>query len=76
MSSDFPPYAPSETLGFLPDRLERLTAIIETSADLPAIAAAADQVAADLGAVLGRDDLRCQVQLKTAARTRAQPRVT
>jgi CubicO group peptidase (beta-lactamase class C family) len=29
VSSDFPPYAPSETLGFLPDRLERLTAIIE-----------------------------------------------
>jgi hypothetical protein len=53
----------------------RLTATIETRADLQAIATTADQLAADLGAVLGRDDLRCQVQLKTATRTRAQPRV-
>ena len=52
----------------------RLTATIETSADLHAIAATADQVAADLVAVLGRDDLHCQVQLKTATRARAQPR--
>ena len=53
----------------------RLTATIETRADLHAIAATADQVAADLVAVLGRDDLHCQVQLKTATRTRTQPRV-
>lgn len=53
----------------------RLTATIETTADLRAIAAAADQVAAELGAVLGREDLHCQIQLKTATRTRAQPRV-
>ncbi|MGV8965769.1 MAG: hypothetical protein ACOH2F_05775 [Cellulomonas sp.] len=53
----------------------RLTATIETRADLNAIAAAADQVAADLGAVLGRNDLYCQVKLKTATRARAEPRV-
>ena len=53
----------------------RLTATIETRADLTAIAAAADQVAADLGAVLGRDDLYCQIKLKTATRARAEPRV-
>jgi len=53
----------------------RLTATIETGADLHAIAQTADKVAAELGAVLGRDDLHCQVQLKTTTRTRAQPRV-
>lgn len=53
----------------------RLTGTIESGADLHAIAQAADKVASELGAVLGRDDMRCQVQLKTVARTRAQPRV-
>ncbi|RYV50844.1 hypothetical protein [Pengzhenrongella frigida] len=53
----------------------RLTGTIETGADLHAIAQAADKVAAELGAVLGRNDLLCQVQLKTATRTRVQPRV-
>lgn len=53
-----------------------LKATIEAGADLRAVAAAADQVAADLGAVLGRDDLHCQVDLKVATRTRALPRTT
>lgn len=53
----------------------RLTATIEAGADLHLVAAAADQVAAELGAVLGRGDLHCQVQLNVATRARALPRV-
>lgn len=52
-----------------------LTATIETTADLHTIATAADQTATDLGTVLGRHDLHCQIHLKTTTRTRAQPRV-
>lgn len=54
----------------------RLGATIEASADLHSIAFAADQMAADLARVLGRDDLRCLVQLKVATRTRSLPRVS
>lgn len=54
----------------------RLHATIEEGADLHRVAAAADKVAAELGAVLGRDDLACQVQLKVAPRSRSMPRVT
>ena len=53
----------------------RLDATIEAGADLQAITSAADQVAADLAKVLERDDLRCQVQLKVATRSRSLPRV-
>lgn len=42
----------------------RLTCTVDPGADLSAVAAAADRVAADLAGVLGRDDLHCQVQLK------------
>lgn len=54
----------------------RLTGTVEASADLRIIAAAADQVAADLRAVLGRDDLYCQVRLTVGRRAHALPRVT
>lgn len=53
----------------------RLTATIEREADLALIARAADQVSADLAAVLERDDLHCRVQLNVAARHRSLPRV-
>ena len=53
-----------------------LDARIEAGADLRVVAAAADQVAADLAAVVGRDDLRCQVQLKIAHRSHPLPRVS
>lgn len=52
-----------------------LGATIEPNADLTEVAAAADQVARDLASVLGRDDLRCLVQLKVGKRGRSQPRV-
>jgi len=54
----------------------RLSATIEAGADLHAVAAAADQVATELAAVLDRDDVHCQVRLKVASRTRSLPRVT
>lgn len=53
----------------------RLRATVEESADLASVAAAADRVAAELGAVLGRDDLTCQVRLRVAPRSRSMPRV-
>ena len=53
----------------------RLRATIEAQADLHAITSAADQVAADLAKVLERDDLRCQIQLKVATRSKSLPRV-
>lgn len=54
----------------------RLSATIDPGADLHRIATGADQVAADVGQVLQRDDLRCQVQLKVATRARSLPRLT
>jgi hypothetical protein len=53
----------------------RLTATIEREADLALIARAADQVSADLAAVLERGDLHCRVQVNVAARHRSLPRV-
>lgn len=53
----------------------RLNATIEQQADLGAVAAAADQVSADLARVLQRDDIHCQVNLGVAQRARAMPRV-
>ena len=53
----------------------RLRATIEQEADLTAVAAAADRVSAELRSVLGRDDLRCRVQLSVAGRSRSLPRV-
>ena len=52
-----------------------LSATIAVTTDLMEVAAAADQVAQDLASVLGRADLRCQVQLKVASRGRSQARV-
>jgi len=54
----------------------RLNATIEPEADLRAVAAAADCVSAELRSVLQREDLRCQVRLRVAARGRSLPRVT
>lgn len=54
----------------------RLRATVEPGADLHAVAGAADAVAADLQQVLGREDLRCRIQLRVAHRGRSQPRVT
>lgn len=53
----------------------QLRTTIEAGADLRSVAAAADQVSADLARVLERDDVRCLVQLKVAARSRPLPRV-
>jgi len=53
----------------------RLNATIEQQADLSAVAAAADQVSADLARILQRDDLYCQVNLSVAHRARSLPRV-
>ncbi len=53
----------------------RLDATIERGADLKVVAGAADDVSAQLRRVLQRDDLHCLVQLRTANRDRAQPRV-
>ncbi len=53
----------------------RLDATIEPGADLKLVAAAADEVSAQLCQLLQRDDLHCRVQLRTAGRDRAQPRV-
>ncbi len=52
-----------------------VSAVIEPEADLPLLAAGADQVSADLAEVLGRDDLRCSVQLRVATRGRSLARV-
>lgn len=48
----------------------RLTATIEPDADLGVVARQADLVSAQLGQVLGRDDVRCSVELRVAARSR------
>lgn len=53
----------------------RLTATIEREADLALVAAAADQVSADLAKVLERDDLSCCVQLTVASGHRSLSRV-
>lgn len=55
--------------------IARLNATIDADADLSAIAASADQVSAQLRHVLGRDDLRCQVQLRLAGRNQPRTRV-
>ncbi|MGL5817902.1 MAG: hypothetical protein ACRCYR_10090 [Phycicoccus sp.] len=53
-----------------------LRATIEPDADLAAVAAASDRVAADLRTVLQRDDIRCRVDLRVAQHGRNLPRVT
>jgi hypothetical protein len=53
----------------------RISATVDPSADLSVVAAAADKVNVQLRDVLGRDDLRCRVQLKLARRSRPLPRV-
>jgi hypothetical protein len=56
--------------------LVRLVATVDPAADLAAVGAAADNIAADLRTALGREDIRCRVHLHTARRTRAtRPRV-
>lgn len=46
----------------------RIDATIDPATDLHAVAAAADAVSADLKAALARDDLTCQVLLRSARR--------
>lgn len=53
-----------------------LAAVIEPEADLALVARRADEVSAQLAEVLGRDDLRCGVQLRVAARGRTLPRAS
>jgi hypothetical protein len=53
----------------------RLNATIEPEADLRVVAAAADQVSAQLQQVLQREDLHCRVQLRTSRGNRTAPRV-
>jgi hypothetical protein len=53
----------------------RLVATIDSDADLPAVAQAADEVSAQLQNVLGRKDLRCRVDLRLARRERPRARV-
>jgi len=55
--------------------VERLNASIEPEADLRVVAAAADQVSAQLQQVLQREDLHCRVQLRTTTANRTTPRV-
>ena len=52
-----------------------LTATMDPRADLSEIITAADAVATDLQAVLGRDDARARILLSVARRGRTQPRV-
>lgn len=53
----------------------RFDATIERTADLRAIASAADAVTSDLRSVLEREDLTSRVQLRTAGGNRQMPRV-
>ena len=48
----------------------RLTATIEPDADLGVVARQADLVSAQLREVLDRDDVRCSVEIRVAARSR------
>lgn len=52
-----------------------LRVTIEQGADLQVVARACDTTSADLARVLGRDDLRCLVQVHVSRRDRALPRV-
>lgn len=52
----------------------RIRATIEPEADLALLARRADEVAAQLGQALERDDVRCRVLLRVAARGRSLPR--
>ncbi|HEV2636476.1 MAG TPA: hypothetical protein VGX23_15105 [Actinocrinis sp.] len=52
-----------------------LTGTIDPRADLTEVVAAADDVAAQLHTVLGRDDARARIHLTVARRARPQPRV-
>lgn len=54
----------------------KITAVVEAYADLPAIAKQADRVAAEFAHVLGRDDLRCRVELRVARRSKTPARVS
>lgn len=56
--------------------IAKISATIEAYADLPAIARQADRVAAEFGQVLGRDDLRCRVELRVARRSKTPARVS
>ena len=53
----------------------RLRATIDPDADLATLADAADRTSARLQHVLGRDDLRCRVDLRLARREQARRRV-
>ena len=54
----------------------RLNATVEQQADLAAVANAAERVSAQLGQVMQRDDLVCQVNLTVARRDRTPTRVS
>lgn len=53
----------------------RIKAVIEPEADLSLIAARADELSSLLAHVIGRDDLRCSVELTVGSRVRSGPRV-
>jgi hypothetical protein len=53
-----------------------VVATVEPDADLALVAHQADVVSAQLAQVLGRDDLRCSVELKVATRAQQLPRVS
>lgn len=55
--------------------IARIDATIEHDADLEAVARSADKVSGELRQVLGRDDIKCQVQLKVSARNSGLARV-
>lgn len=54
----------------------RLRATIEPEADLHRVAAQADLVSAQLASALDRDDVRCSIELKVAARGGRLPRAS
>lgn len=53
----------------------RIHAVIEPESDLRLLAQSADRVSAQLAQALGRDDVRCSVQLRVGRLARSLPRV-
>lgn len=53
-----------------------IKAVIEPEADLGSLATRASEVSAELAQVIGRDDLRCSIDLTVARRGRALSRVS
>lgn len=57
-------------------RVVQFRTVIEPDADLGLISIAADAIASDLSRLTGRPDLVCRINLRVAARARAQTRVS